>query len=213
MFYYFAHILRTIAGRDQQSIIGFYHHKVIHSDGGDKFSGRINVVSLGIKRERSLARNQVVFLRALLAGVMLVESRPGTQVIPSELRRDTEDVRILLTLGGSGLEHCIIDADVFTFRVQLGKTVGELARSVIGGNSLKHLRRFRKMFEQCFGKSASPPQEHAAVPEVVSRSKKTRGALRIGFFCKPPHAQRFLSIALSSFNVAIPRLWTCRTNP
>src|SRR5262245_23602249 len=181
MFYYFAYILRTIAGRDQQSIIGFYHHKVIHSDGGDKFSGRINVVSLGIKRERSLARNQVVFLRALLAGKVLVQSRPGTQVIPSELRRNTEDVRILLALGGSGLEYCVIDADVFTFRVQLGETVGELACPVISGNSLKNLRRFRKMFAQRFAQSARAPQEHAAVPEVVSRSKKTRGALGIGF--------------------------------
>src|SRR5262249_53239886 len=104
-------------------------------------------------------------------------------------------------------------ADVFALRIQPGESVIELARSVISSDSFQNLRRLGKMFAQRLGQSASAPQEHAAVPEVISGSKKACGALGIRLFCKPPYAQRLAIVAVRSFDVAIPRLWACRPDP
>ena len=46
--HYFADVLRLFARGDQQSVVGFHHDQIVYAERCDKFSGRVNVIALGV---------------------------------------------------------------------------------------------------------------------------------------------------------------------
>src|SRR5581483_485552 len=50
------------------------------------------------------------------------------------------------------------------------------------------------------------PDEHAAVPEIISRIDEFLGALRIRFFCKAMHPKHTTAYAASGLDIAVTGL-------
>src|SRR5260370_31282898 len=48
--YYFAHVLRSLASGDQQSIFGFHHHQIAYSHGSHKFARGVHIIALSAQR-------------------------------------------------------------------------------------------------------------------------------------------------------------------
>ena len=71
-------ILGALARGDEQSVFGFDHHQIVHADGGDELSRRMNIVAGGIQSENTPARDQVPAFRLAFAGVVLMQRVPGS---------------------------------------------------------------------------------------------------------------------------------------
>src|ERR1700683_4148642 len=107
-------------------------------------------------------------------------------------------------------QHRIVDADIFALRIQPAKSVGKLARAKAGGNFFQDRRGLRKMLAQRISQRARAPQKHAAVPEIISRSHKSRSLLRVWLLGKSAHAQRVSTEFAARFNVTVPGLRSIR---
>ncbi len=62
--HHFADVLRLLARSDQQGIIGFDDHQVIHAHGCDKFPFGMNKVPLRVQREALLRLNYIFAIPA-----------------------------------------------------------------------------------------------------------------------------------------------------
>ena len=60
----------------------------------------------------------------------------------------------------------------------------------VAGDLFQYRRGLREMFPQRIGQRAGAPQEHSAVPEIISRGNEFGRLLRVGLFCEPAHPQR-----------------------
>src|ERR1700731_1592999 len=83
--YYFADVLRSLASCDQQSILSVHHHQIAYPHGRHKFAWGVHIIALSVQNEVAGAGNEIVFPRASLCRVMLVQCRPRTQIVPTEL--------------------------------------------------------------------------------------------------------------------------------
>src|SRR5256885_1885783 len=57
----------------------------------------------------------------------IMPRRPRSQVVPSKVRRQTEDISSLFSLCRTWFEHSIVHADVFAFGIALAKCAGKFA--------------------------------------------------------------------------------------
>ena len=89
--------------------------------------------------------------RFRLGYAVLVKRRPGAEIIPSEIGGNAENARLALSLGRARLQHCIVDADVFAFRVELAKSIFKIASSVGSGDLFEKRSRVGKMLAQRIG--------------------------------------------------------------
>src|ERR1700722_15016776 len=97
---------------------------------------------------------------------MFVQSLPGAQVVPAEVGGQAIDIRMVFALGGAGLEHGVVDADVFAARVKLAKYLFE-ARCLVGVCDLMQKGRgLRKMLADGVGAGSRCPQKKAAIPVI-----------------------------------------------
>ena len=85
--------MRALACGDEQGIIRFHDHKIGYPNRGDKFTGSVNVISPGIQLESSIGRDEIAIGGVALGGMVLVESRPGAEIVPSEVRRQAKNIR------------------------------------------------------------------------------------------------------------------------
>src|ERR1019366_6707849 len=132
----------------------------------------------------------------------LMQGGPGAEVVPSEIGGQTEDARLAFSLGGPRLQHRIVDADVFALRVELTKSVGELARAIGGGNLFEERSGVRKVLTQRVRQRVGAPEKHAAVPEVVARVEELLGSGEIRLFGKAAHAQGRCPLLIGRSSIA-----------
>src|ERR1700704_575873 len=57
IFHHFTYVLRPFAGCDQQSVFGLDQNQVTHTHSGNKFSWRVDVISMGFECKRAFAGN------------------------------------------------------------------------------------------------------------------------------------------------------------
>src|SRR6266481_4232577 len=116
-----AHILRSLASRNQQSILGLHHNKVADANQRDHLARRMNIVPSRVDGDakRIIAvehiRNRNLLRRT--ARSMLMQRRPAPKIVPLENTRQTIDLRTRLAFGRTRLEHSIVDADVLALRI------------------------------------------------------------------------------------------------
>src|SRR5208282_2064948 len=108
----------------------------------------MNVVVRRIHGETSCRENGTSIGWSRLGHVVLVQRRPGAQVVPSEVRRQAEDARLGFSFSRAGFENRVIDADIFTLGIELPKSAREPPRAIVGGNLFQPCSRLRKMFAQ-----------------------------------------------------------------
>src|SRR6202044_664314 len=94
----FPHILRLRARGNEERIVRFYNYQIIYSDNSNKLIRGMNVISRRIQRERTFGRDQITVSRLALRDVVFVQGVPRSQIVPSEVCRQAEDVRLLLSL-------------------------------------------------------------------------------------------------------------------
>src|SRR5260370_37303998 len=115
--YYFAHVLRSLASGDQQSIFGFHHHQIAYSHGSHKFARRVHIIALSAQNEVAGTDKEIVFLWPTLCTGMLVQRRPRTEVVPTERSRQAKHVPALFAFCRARFEHGIVHANVFALGI------------------------------------------------------------------------------------------------
>src|SRR6476469_10149454 len=143
---------------------------------------------------------------------MLVQCGPRPQVVPAKIRRNTKYVPGLLALGGTRLQHGIIHADVFTFRIQPSECSNKLACAKRGRDFLEQSRGHGQMLLQRVRESPRTPNEHPAVPVVVSRVDKLVCLACIRLLGETPHTQSLALVRPSRLDVSVPSFSTSRTD-
>src|SRR5580698_3076742 len=98
MFHDLTNVLRTLTSRDQQRVVSFDYHEIVHSQSRNEFPRRMNVISFRIQGENAIAHDQVVMLRLRLGGVVFMQRSPRSQIIPAEAGWKTKNVGLVLTL-------------------------------------------------------------------------------------------------------------------
>src|SRR5580658_3982548 len=106
----------------------------MHADGRHEFTRRMHVIALRIQDERACTADNVARKWTALCRVMLVQSGPGTQIVPAEIGRQAKDISGPLALRRTRLEHGVIDADVLAAGIQSAKRRREFASAESGGN-------------------------------------------------------------------------------
>src|SRR5258708_1426746 len=145
---YLAHILRSLASRNQQSILGLHHNKVADANQCDHLARRMNIVPSRIDGDaKRIIAIEPIRDRNLLrrtAPMMLMQRRPATQIVPLEIARKAIDLSARLALGRTRLKHGVIDADVLALRINLSKDSIELRlRGSVRLSDLLQQRRHR----------------------------------------------------------------------
>src|SRR3954464_14648113 len=98
MLHDFAYILRVLARGDEQSVVRIDNNKILYSNDRNELFGGINKVPVGREREALVGADDIL---SLPIRRMLVERRPGAEVVPSEICGDAVQIRLTLTLGGT----------------------------------------------------------------------------------------------------------------
>src|ERR1019366_456110 len=202
---HFAHVLRMFARGDQQRIVGFDDDQVLHPHDCDELPLGVNEVPLRIQGKAPLGDDDIISV-ALAQVAMFIERRPGAKVVPSEVCLDAVNVRLVLALGGAGLEYGIIHADVFALGIKFGEGLLEAATSVTGRNFFQQRRRVRQMLTQRIGEGARTPNEHSAVPEEISRLDELLGDLGQRLLGEAPYLQCAFLRRLANFDVSVAGL-------
>src|SRR6185437_5939497 len=210
--HHFPDILGLIAGGDQESVFRFYYDQIVYAQRCDKFSGRVNVIAPGIQREPRFGGDQVVILWLAFGRMMIMQRGPRTQIIPSEICGKADDAGVLLSLARAWFEHGIINADVLAPGIEPGKRGGKFLRAEGGRNLLQQCRGLRQMLQQRFGQGTGTPQEHAAVPEIVSGFHEFSGARCVRLFRKASHPQRIVLKGGTGLDVTVAYLGPCGTD-
>src|SRR5580704_4535316 len=128
----------------------------------------MHVIAASIEKEHACALDDVVLQRTTLCRVMFVQRGPGAEVIPAEIRRQAKDVPFRLPLSRTRFENGIINADVFTLRIQSAQNRSKFASAESRGDLLQHGSGFGEMLAQSVGQRAGAPQEHSTVPEIIA---------------------------------------------
>src|SRR5579885_1591004 len=130
---------------------------------------------------------------------MFMQRRPRSQIVPSKVRGQAVDVPVLLSLGRTRLKHSVVDADVLALWIQFLQSTRESVRTILGRDLFEKSCGFRQMFPQGIGERLRAPQEHSAVPEVVSRGDKLGSRLCIWLFREAPDVQRVALVQRARF--------------
>src|ERR1700674_4798461 len=215
MLHHFADILLLVERGDEQGVFGLDNHQVAHADQGDEFAEHVNIIVLRVQGKSAGRGRQIPAATFCLCYAVLMQRSPGAEVVPSEVGGQTEDAGLRFSLGRSRLQHRIVDADVFAPRIQLSKSVRELARAISGCNFFEKESGLGKMLAQRVRECVGAPEKHAAVPEVVARVEKLPGQAKIRLLREAAHAQRQSPLAIerallgrsslgrTGFNIAI----------
>src|SRR6202521_1900319 len=166
MLHHFADILRLVEGGNEQGVFGLDNHQVAHADQGDEFTEYVNIIVLGVQSKSAGRGHRIPTATFCLRYAVLMQRSPGTEVVPSEVGGQTDDAGLRFSLGRARLQHRIVDADVFALRVELPKSLGELARAISGCNCFEKRFGVRKVLAQRVSERIRAPEKHAAVPEV-----------------------------------------------
>src|SRR5579864_45321 len=118
----------------------------------------------------------------------------------------------MLTLRRAWLQQSVIHTDVLALGVEFAKVRIEAAGTERGSNLLQVWRRLRQMFAQRVCQSARAPQEHAAVPKIISRLQKFLGTLDVGLLGEAMHAEHAFLHLLAGFDVAVSSLGARRVD-
>src|SRR6267142_295906 len=204
MFHDLAHVLRVLAGGDEQSIVGVHDHKILYSDHGNKLFWRVDEVTRSFQRVTLVGAHHIQ--RISMDG-MFVESRPGAKVIPSEIGGDAKEVRLALALGGARFEHGIVYRDVFALGIKLLERAFEFSRSERSRDLFEIRGGLRKVLAHGVGQRAGTPDEHAAVPEIVARLQKLALLLCIRLFGEAAHTEDAVCL-LAGLDVTVSGLGT-----
>ena len=143
---------------------------------------------------------------------MLIQCGPGSEVVPAKIRGKTEDVPSLFPLRRTGLEHGIIHADVFTFRIQFAECSREPVGAKRGGDLLEQGCGHGQMLLQGVGQGARAPEKHSAVPEIIARVNELIRLRGIGLLGEAAHAQGLALICPSGLDVSIAGFRACGAN-
>src|SRR5580693_659194 len=188
IFHHFAHILSVLPSGDQQRIWSLDNHQIAYADECDKLLWSMNIIAAGMQQKKARTRDQIAFRRAALRRVMLVQRRPGTQIVPPKVRRQAENISRLLAFGGSRLQYRIVHADVLTLGILPSKSPGKLARTKGGRDFFEQTCGHRQVLPQRIGERSRTPQKHSAVPEIISCAHKLLGIVRVWLFREAAHA-------------------------
>src|ERR1700687_1328437 len=203
MLHHFADVLRLVERGNEQCVFGLDNHQVAYADQRDKFAEHVNIIVLRVQLKSAGRRHRIPAATLCLRYVVLMQRGPGAEVVPSEVGGQTEDVRLAFSLGRAGFENRIVDADVFALRIELSKSVRELARAISGGNFFEKRSGVGKMLAQRVRERIGAPEKHAAVPEVVARVEKLPGRGGIWLFGEAAHAREALLVGHTGLNIAV----------
>src|SRR5260370_15146773 len=221
-----AHILRSLASRNQQSILRLHHNKVADANQRDHLARRMNIVPSRVdgdaKRIISVEhiRNRNLLRRT--ARSMLMQRRPAPKIDPLEVARQAVDLSSVLASRRTRLKHSIVDADVLALRIQLSEDAIELRLrgSVRLSDPLQQRRHRRTMIANSVRQRSRTPQTDSCVPRIVAGRDKLFRQRRVRLLGKPLHPpscylarrdSRRLDLC-AQFNVTVTSLRSRRRN-
>ena len=141
MFHNLTHILRLLEGGDQKRVGCKSDGQLSASDSSHEFPGRMNVIILRIQREAAVGRDEIPVRRAAPPDMVFMQRRPGTQIVPAEVRGQTEYPRRTFTLRGTRFKDRIINADILALRIETPERVGKPSRAIGGCDLFEDRRR------------------------------------------------------------------------
>src|SRR5437868_9368053 len=150
-----------LAGGDEQRVVYIDHDEVLDPDQGDKLLGGVNKVSVGLEGVALFGAHDIL---GFAVGGMFVESGPGAKIVPSEISRDAIKVRLALALGGTRLEHGVVDRDVLALGIELRKSRLEFSCPERLGNVFQERSGLGKVLADGVGERS---EEHTS--ELQSR--------------------------------------------
>src|SRR5260370_35652210 len=95
----------------------------------------------------------------------------------------------MMAFRGAGLKNCVIDADVFAFRIQLCECLLEVLCAPGCGDLFQIGRALREMFAKSTAQCGRAPNKHTAVPVVITGGVKLLFSLPGELRCEPPSAE------------------------
>src|SRR5882672_7485205 len=170
----------------------------------------MNVIIPGVQLEATGRADEIAVCWVAKAGMVLVERSPGAEIVPAEVRRQTEDARLPVALRGARLQHGIVDADVVALWVEAAKGFGKFARPVSGCDLFEDWRGIWQMFAQGIRQCVGAPEKHSTVPEIVASFQELLGRRKIGLLREAANLQRMVSVRCADFDVSVAGLRTCR---
>ena len=151
----------------------------------------------------AIRRGNDVLSFSAVSAPMLVESSPRAQVVPPERRWDAENSRVALALLRARLQHSVVDADVLAFRIELGESSVEIGAAVGRGDLFENRCCLGQVLAQGVGECVRAPDEHAAVPEVITSGQVLFSNLFLGLLDETTDGQTILPRGGSDLDVAV----------
>src|SRR5580658_8989289 len=155
-----------LSSRDQQSVVCFHHDQITHADDSNEFAWSVNVVSFRVYHAHAPAGDQISRGRFALGTVMLMQGGPRSEVVPSKIRGQAENISRLFTFRRPRLKDGVVHADILTLGIELAESRRELMRAVHGGDLFEQTGGLGEMFVQRVREGAGAPQKHAAIPKI-----------------------------------------------
>ena len=125
--HHFAHILRVLAGSNQQGIVSLHHDQILYPDRSHEFPRSMHVVVLRVQGKDAVAGNHVAVRRPALGHVMLVQCASTSLDRSSRIPREDRKIWPAPPFGRTRLQHGVIDADIFALGIKPAKYRGKLA--------------------------------------------------------------------------------------
>src|SRR4051812_19817804 len=170
----------------------------------------MNKVPLGTQDKLRLAVNHVSVFMRRLRRMMFEQCRPRSKIVPAEVTRDAVQVRLLLTFRRPRFEHCVVNAYVLAFRIQLLEHALEFARTVRSRDLFQNRRGFWQMFAQRVGKRPRAPNKHSAIPIKVSCGNELLSRSFVRLLGESPDVQLPARELPARFDVAVSSLRAIR---
>src|SRR5258708_35016101 len=143
---------------------------------------------------------------------MIVERRPGTEIVPAKVGGQAEKIGRVFTLGRPRLQHGVVDADVFALGIKFGERLRKIACPPGSGDLLQIGRSLRKVLTQGPGQRARTPEEHATVTVVDAGGGEPLRFPLVWFLQKTLDAEEVRLHLISGFNVTVTSLGPRRLN-
>src|SRR5260370_4524665 len=119
----------------------------------------------------------------------------------------------MMAFRGAGLKNCVIDADVFAFRIQLCECLLEGLCAPDCGDLFQRGRGLREMFAKSTAQCGRAPNKHTAVPVVIAGGDKLSCSLLVRLLGEARDAEELGIKLVSGFDVTVASLSSRRLNP
>src|SRR5580704_14023884 len=159
-----------LAGGDQKGIVSFDDHEIADTHERNELLRTIYIIATRIDSHavRGLDYIRVRTGVQVLLELVLVERRPGSEVVPAEVGGQAVEMGATFAFRRSRFEDRVVHADVFALRIYLAKDAVEIRGAIGRGYLLEQRSHLRQVLAHGVGQGAGAPDEDAAVPVIIA---------------------------------------------